>query len=367
MVLLFDHQTFSLQNYGGISRYFRELIVGINETNPDHEVKLAIKYSNNAYLSHEWAKPFLSGIEFPKKNNLLYLINKQISINKLRTGAFDILHPTYYDPYFLNYIKHKPYVITVLDMIHEKFSSVYKELAHDKKMVHWKELVIKNATKIIAISENTKRDVIDIYGIDPDKIQVIYLANSLLVNNTEQANLSLVTERPYLLFVGNRGFYKNFNQLITAIAPLLKRHDINLICAGGGAFTKTELEQITDLDVTSRVQQQPINDTKLVGLYKHAIAFIFPSLYEGFGIPVLEAFACDCPNVLTNSSSLPEVGGDAALYMDSRDNDSINDAIEKILTDSSLRASLIAKGKERLKQFSWTRTVEETIGLYQHV
>ncbi|GAB3505994.1 hypothetical protein GCM10027341_38450 [Spirosoma knui] len=367
MVLLFDHQTFSLQNYGGISRYFKELIVGINESTFNHEAKLAIKYSNNAYLSPEWAKPFLSGIEFPKKNNLLYLINKQSSLNQLRKGTFDILHPTYYDPYFLDYVKHKPYVITVLDMIHEKFSTVYKELAHDKKMVHWKKSVIVNATKLIAISENTKRDIIDIYGISPEKIQVIHLANSLLVNNAEQDDTSLNTGCPYLLFVGNRGFYKNFNQLITAIAPLLKRHDINLICAGGGAFTKNELELITDLGVTSRVQQQPINDRKLVSLYKHAIAFIFPSLYEGFGIPVLEAFACGCPNVLTDSSSLPEVGGDAALYMDSTDNDSISNAIEKILTDSSLRASLIAKGNERLKHFSWTRTVEETIGLYQHV
>ena len=117
---------------------------------------------------------------------------------------------------------------------------------------------------------------------------------------------------------------------------------------------------LKDLKIEDRVDHYEINDRILAQLYKNAIAFIFPSLYEGFGIPVLEGFKCKCPAVLSNSSSLSEIAGEAAVYFDPEDRDSIEEAVKRVVYDADLRKKMIEKGSERVKDFSWRKTAEQT-------
>jgi glycosyltransferase involved in cell wall biosynthesis len=224
------------------------------------------------------------------------------------------------------------------------------------------------ADKIIAVSENTKKDIIRIYNVPEDKIKVIYHGNSLQPTEEKPEDLPELPKR-YILFVGARGFYKNFIFFIKSISTLLK-DDVNLtvVVAGGyskeNKFSEDEIILFKNLGINKQVFQYSVDDKMLAYLYKNAICFAFPTLYEGFGIPILEAFACSCPAVISNTSSLPEVGGDAVVYFDPTNTSSILKAIETVLNDAKLRNILILKGKEQLKKFSWEKTATETLELY---
>jgi glycosyltransferase involved in cell wall biosynthesis len=222
----------------------------------------------------------------------------------------------------------------------------------------------ERADIIIAISNNTKNDIVDVYGINPDKIKVVYLGNSLVPASArlEQSKI----DKDYILFVGKRGYYKNFNFFISSIAYILKKEkDLSLICAGGDAFNSEELATFNLLGISNKVQYRFVDETILAELYKNALFFVFPSLYEGFGIPVLESFACSCPIILSNRGSLPEVGGAAAIYIDPDNKDDIVDKVERMLYDKNLRQEMIKNGKLQLEKFSWVNTVDETEAIYR--
>ncbi|MDB5249669.1 MAG: hypothetical protein JWQ40_4063 [Segetibacter sp.] len=367
MKVLYDHQTFSLQKFGGISRTVAEIIKS-SRLNKSVEIVLPILFSNNIYLKQ------LCNLNYPKFLPLstsnhaisaMFRLNSLYTIPYLKKSDFDVFHPSYYDPYFLKHLKGKPFVVTFMDLIHEKYGSRFKELSADKYIVERKRTMLKNASKIIAISECTKRDIVDFFGTSEEKIEVIYLGSSLEVTNNSTSQSS--ASKNYLLYVGNRSLYKNFSFCLNAIAPLLLGNkDLKIICAGGGNFNKTEIELISTLKIGNKVEFVRVeNDDTLVSLYSNALCFIFPSLYEGFGIPVLEAFSCGCPVVLSDKGSLPEVGGNAAVYCDPDDADSISAAVESYIKNSSLRDENRRKGYERLKKFSWAKTSEETFNLYK--
>jgi glycosyltransferase involved in cell wall biosynthesis len=139
------------------------------------------------------------------------------------------------------------------------------------------------------------------------------------------------------------------------------------VCAGSSPFTRNEKQFLKNLNILDRVHQVKINDTILKNLYKNAQAFIFPSLYEGFGLPVLEAFSCGCPAVISNSSSLPEIGREGAIYFDPGDRKSIISALETVLYDEKYREDLIKKGYGRLKDFSWELTAFKTKKIYEYL
>lgn len=363
MKVLYDHQTFSIQEYGGISRYFIELLTGINRSK-NNQAYLATAVSNNIHL-HEAGFPvrsFFPKFNLPKKAALIYRINSQYSVKLIKKNQFDVFHATYYDPYFIPYLNGKPFIITIHDMIFEKFGNTYKELGQDTEIVESKRQLAQQAAAIIAVSQSTKRDVIDILGVEPRKVHVIYHGNSLLPIglNTKQ------TVKPYLLYVGNRERYKNFDKLLQAIAPLLQQYNIALVCGGGGKFNLTEQALIRSIGIEAYVRQQPIDSDRILQcLYQSALAFVFPSLYEGFGIPILEAFACQCPCILSNTSSLPEVAGEAAVYFDPTCEDSIKQAVERVISDDDLRNQMKLVGNQRLVNFSWANAVHQTLAIYQ--
>ncbi|MFN3695152.1 MAG: glycosyltransferase family 4 protein, partial [Ignavibacterium sp.] len=166
--------------------------------------------------------------------------------------------------------------------------------------------------------------------------------------------------------VGSRKYYKNFIFTINSIADLLLREkEMYFICAGGGNFTRKEHKVFKELKIESKIKQIPVDDNILGALYSNALAFIFPSLYEGFGIPILESFSCGCPVICSNISSLPEVAQDAAEYFDPYNKSSIKSAVEKIISDNLRREELKTLGFERLKFFNWERTALHTYKVYK--
>lgn len=384
MKILYDYQAFALQQFGGVSRYFCELIKNIGYGNIEWE--LPIKHSNNEYLlelplyeknlikSSNYYDDFLNGINFKGKwslyrfRNTLFpffdksIVNRNFSREVLFKNNFDVFHPTYYDDYFLKCIGNKPFVVTVYDMIHEKYPHYF--ISHDTSAK--KKAVIEKASKVIAISENTKKDIIEIYNIPKDKIEVIYLANSLDKQVfQEKVNINLPGQ--YLLYVGTRHTYKNFIFFLNAISTLLQDYpDLYIVCTGH-PFTADEIQLFEVLNIQNKLRYIATDNRLLIHLYENALAFVFPSLYEGFGLPILEAFYCGCPAILSNTSSLPEVGGVAGVYFDPQDKTSIREAIASVIQDTQLRNSMIQKGYEQLEKFSWKQTAYLTQKLYQEL
>ncbi len=362
MKILYDSQIFGMQDYGGISRYFVEIIKRLPKKDVQAHVNLTI--SHNAYI-----KDLKIGIydKLLAKNNyrnyVYTLINTVFGIPNYVFINYDIFHPTYYERYFLPFIGKTPLIVTVFDMIHELFSDEYINL--NKQIIKNKKILFKRADQIIAISENTKNDIVKIYGIDPRKVSVVYLGNSLnRWNNRKRLNLP----KTYLLYVGHRWIYKNFDKFIKAISNLAKEKNISVVCAGGNSFSREEIALMNKLEIRDNVVFQPINNDKdLSECYARAEAFIYPSRYEGFGIPILEAFVNNCPAIVSNSSSFPEIAQNAAVYFDPVNCKSIEAAVKKVLGNAKLKQQLIKAGSIRLKNFSWDKAAKETADIYKSV
>lgn len=369
MKVLYDSQIFNKQVYGGISRYFYELTSSLNKCK-NAQVKLPMIYSNNHYLKYvNFAPHFSIPREWgfiPNKDKIIEKLeryNYKLIKKELKKQDFDLFHPTYYENYFLGYLRKKPFVLTVHDMIHELFPEQFG----GDPTVENKIILAKNATKIIAVSEQTKKDIIRFYDIDPDKIEVTYLANSFA--NKKILNNKLFKQKlpnKYVLFVGVRGGYKNFKNFIQAMIPLMQKDKELYVIAGGSCvFTDEESAFLERSELKDRVLQKKVTDSNIIELYQNALAFVFPSMYEGFGIPVLESFSCGCPLIVSNRGSLPEVAADASEYIDPYDVSCISDSIEKVIYNEDLRQELIVKGYEQVAKFSWDKTAEKTKKIYE--
>lgn len=376
MRILFDHQILDAQVRGGISRYFYQLICAL-EAGHLAEVRLPPAYTDNACFRPLLAERGLERNGFrsllvqkirqwglPRKEierawrRTKHRQNRKASIQTLKAQDFDVFHPTYYDPYFLDHLPGKPFVLTIYDMIHERFPEHFKP---DDPTREHKAVLAREAAGIIAVSASTKADILRYLEVDPDKIEVVHLASSL----TGESEAIAVPGR-YVLHVGERCRYKNFRTLLAAFAGLASAFpDLHLVCANPKSFDRSELDLIQRLGLADRCVSLSVNDAQLIFLYRNAALLVFPSLYEGFGLPVLEAFACDCPVALSNTSCLPEIAGDAALYFDPTDVSSMEGAVRKLLSDSDLRQVLIHRGRERLQGFSWAVAAERTAAVYK--
>lgn len=366
--VFYDFQIFRYQKTGGISRYFYELIQGENVADSDIQVLFPSLKTDNAFYSQLVSET--QALPNRKRDILRHRLktlpehkkDESFSSGILQSSAYDIFHPTYYTPYFLHTLK-KPFVLTVHDMIHEKFNEQFPEL--NGPDIPNKKILVKAANHIITVSENTKRDLMDIYQVPESKISTVHLASSL-VRPAKNISIKQYNEAPYFLFVGNRGIYKNFLGLLDAIQPiLLNNPDLNLRCFGGAEFSTEERNVLKNYNIETQVIHSKGDDNALYQEYSNAVAFIFPSLYEGFGLPILEAFSAACPVLCGNHSSFTEVAGDAALFFDVTDLDSIRTQLSTILNNSELRKNLIQKGNTQLKKFSWKKTVQQTHDVYK--
>lgn len=356
----YDYQILRNQKYGGISRYYYEIYNYILGHNCGWKAKIDC-YSN---INHYFApiienKPFRHYFKGSGRIDDLLKVNKRRAKKIIESGV-DVIQPTYFDPYVLDYITHQKLIITVYDMIYELMPEKFDGA---EKIIDGKKKLIYASDHIISISESTKRDILKIYpDIPEDKISVIYIGNSF-----KKSDVIVPYSLPdkYILFVGQRMTYKNFTNFFSGILPILKADkNMYLVCVGGGPFNLEEASMISC--VKDQVIQIDANDSILQKAYRQARCFVFPSLYEGFGIPTLEAFSCDCPVVLSNTSSMPEVGGDAVLYINPKDPKDIRDKVQEVLSNNDLRDRLISRGREQLKLFDWNNIVPEILNCYEN-
>ena len=366
MKILYDHQIFSRQQYGGISRYFHEISNRIPALEGDKVAVFAPLHVNEYGDASNASRP--SGIlagKFPGTTVALGIANT-VAGNLLVRWRKDvsIFHETYYATTSYAPASAKR-VITVYDMIHEIFPDSFSKADMTCRI---KRRAVRRADHVICISESTRRDLVRLMGIPEEKTSVVYLGHSL-TGPRVSAPAVPGPEHPFLLYVGKRGGYKNFKGLLAAYADsAVLRGEFNLVCFGGGKLTPGELSEMKDLGLKpGKVMCASGDDAVLAGLYVSAAALVYPSLYEGFGIPPLEAMAHGCPVVCSNLSSLPEVVGDAARMFDPGDQDSLREAIEQVVCSGEVSERLILRGKEHIKHFSWDKCARETLGEYKRI
>jgi glycosyltransferase involved in cell wall biosynthesis len=360
----YDYQIFISQKFGGVSRYFFELanhLVAFNHERVSCLINSPVYV--NGYLRNSNKDLMIKGASvptIPKIGRIYRQINQHMSPIAFLRWWPDIVHETYYSPKSVAPTGSK-IVLTVYDMIHELYPDYFS--ARDRTR-EYKKIAVERADHIICISENTQNDLIRLLGVAPEKTTVVHLGFALI--QFDQAVLAL-QNRPFILYVGSRGGYKNFERLLAAYAahPEL-RDNYDLIAFGGGAFKPQELELIRCLHVPlTQVRQMGGDDGLLAALYRQAAMFVYPSLYEGFGIPPLEAMSFNCPVACSSTSSIPEIVGNAAIQFDPLDTDSIANALVSLTSDSALRAKLIELGRARVAKFSWEQCAKQTLDVYQ--
>ena len=240
--------------------------------------------------------------------------------------------------------------------------------------------LLKKVDMIISPSEATKNDILRYVELPPDRIKVIYegVRENLFPLNRQEARKTIENEfgikSNYILYVGGADFRKNIHNLLLGFGRFLEKHHTrHSLVLAGEVFGRTYLHEVKsilesveklglkeNITILGFIPEQYMNH-----LYSGADLFILPSLYEGFGLPVLEAMACGTPVVTSRVSSIPEISGDAAFLINPHDADAITDAIDKVLADTELRNGMIQKGLERAKQFTWEKTARETLAVYK--
>lgn len=281
----------------------------------------------------------------------------------------------FHNNFFLPSTKKAKGIIT----IHDMSFFAYPEL-HTKTVRRFKSKVPKScfrATKIITVSNFSKREILKYINIPEEKIKVIYngliLQTQKFKGNEDDILKKYSLAKKYILYVGTIEPRKNLEGLINAFKMLISdekyKNKYNLVIVGKPGWKyETFIKTLGNLGIQDKVKLIGyIPDEELPAIYKHASLFLYPSIYEGFGLPVLEAMAYGIPVITSNISSLPEIAGDAALLIDPYNYKEIRDGMVDILSTDQLKNQLIKRGKERVKKFSWKNTAEKTLKVYKEV
>jgi glycosyltransferase involved in cell wall biosynthesis len=353
-----DEQIFAIQRVGGISRYFAELSQQFLE-NPELGVDLFSRPTpvfNDYLISGLHGRPAMPGVYPSGHLNAM----ARMMLRRRHRDPVDVVHHTFYLPRFLRDFPGARRVVTVYDMIPERFPGSLRR----QDLLTAKRRFVDRADEIVCISNATRNDLAHFYGELNAPVSVIHLGVDFdFFNGTNHAIAGW--PESYLLFVGKRSQYKDAATLRSAFGRLAARFpDLHLVFVGGGPFESDEVKEITRLGIGARVRQVHLPDSMMPAAYAHARAFVFPSQYEGFGLPALEAMASGTPTILCRAASLPEVGGDAALYFDPGDPDDLAQAIESVVVDPELAARLTARGFDHARAFTWMGTAKLTASAY---
>lgn len=282
--------------------------------------------------------------------------------------------PTHYAPRFSPI----PTVVSVMDLSYLYFPEMFNK-SDLLQLRNWTSYSVRKATRILTISNSSKDDIIKEYKVGKDKVVVTHLGIKESVTLTphiysmSQLKAKYDLSENYILFVGTLQPRKNITSLIKAFAKVIKNEklpkDLELVIVGRKGWLYEEiLAAPEELKIKNKVKfLENVEDDELPLFYKNALCFVLPSLYEGFGLPVLEAMKQGCPVITSNISSLPEAGGDAALYVDPEDIDDIAEKITQLVGSEKLRKELIEKGKAQVKKFSWEKTAKETLEVLEEV
>jgi len=341
-VLTIDAIIFSLQRHGGISVYFREILKRIRAERGAH---CHIILYNRPEAEIEFVQ---EGYEVRPLRLAERYRDCQVPVQT------DVFHSSYYRlPDW-----RVPVVTTVHDFIYERFVSGPRRWVHS-----WQKFkAIRASDAVICISESTRRDLLHFLpDIQPDRLHVVHNGVSSTFHPLPPDEMPKVVARPYVLFVGGRGGYKNFIPLVQAMSGL---RDLDLVCIGGGALSPQESELVQRQLGSRFAHHMGVTDAQLNVFYNGAFCLAYPSAYEGFGIPVIEAMRAGCPVLAMNSSSIPEVAGDAAHLLPDASPETLQEAISR-LDQTGQREHFRQLGLQRASMFSWDRTFAETCKVYE--
>lgn len=337
----------------GIGRYIRNLISELQVLDKKNEYFILTLDKNNIELNKNFHKI--------NANFKWYGLSEQLKlpqiINFLKP---DLVHfPHFNVPIFYK----GKFVVTIHDLIHQHFnmqrSTTHGPLVYKLKQIGYKQIfknAVQKSRKILVPSDFVKNQL-------SQYTEKIIVTSEAVDSKLLQIKAFKKISYPYLFYVGNAHPHKNVEGLIKAFLLLKQKHNLKLVLAGSDHYFWQRIKQ--QYKDPNLIFAGSISDQELVSYYKNALCFVMPSFEEGFGIPLLEAFAFSCPVVSSNAGSLPEVGGDAAVYFDPHNSQNMAKKISLVLDNQKLRKDLIDKGLERYKQFSWRKLAKQTLEVYE--
>lgn len=346
----------------GSGEYCFELLVNLNRIDKKNNYIIYLPQNPTSDLPKESEKWHYRVVK-PRKLWTLIGLSLEFLFRRSRPDVF--FSPTHYLPIF----SPKNSAISILDVSYVRFPELFKK-SDLRQLITWTKFSVKKAKSIFTISQASKDDIIKTYGVLEKRITVTYPGVKLrnTVQNSKLLKDNYGIEGDYVLFVGTLQPRKNIVRLIEAFSKSLnilisQYPNIVLVIVGKKGWQYDDiLVAPKKFGIENRVMfLENVTDEDLPSFYKNALCFVLPSLYEGFGLPVLEAMKYGCPVVTSNTSSLPEAGGDAALYVDPLSTDDIAKKLELIIKDEDLRKKLIKKGYEQVNKFSWEKTAKETL------
>lgn len=375
--VIVDGVVYGLQRHGGINTYFNQILPRL-AARDDATVDLFVPRAPAGRLPggcvRRLPRDFL-----PSRTGLSTRVDRMLEpmlewskLAGIRAWAGTRTPAVFQSTYFTWLPASVPCVAMVHDMNHETFPHLYAT-----PRGRWLRRVypeyLGRADRIIAVSESTKRQAVRHYGLDPQRIDVIYHAVDPGTfyaedrqSEAEEVLERLGVQRPYVLYVGGRWHYKNFSVLLDAMPAVNRRHNLRLVVAGS-PWNATEAVEMPRHPAGALTTLVPVpEDDLLRALYNHACAFVFPSLQEGFGIPILEAMACGTPVVAADTEVFREVAGGAAIYFDPQDRDDLVRALGESL-DETVRRELTRRATEQIARYSWDRTAAQTLETYRRV
>lgn len=360
------------KGFTGIGRYIQELL--------NHLVKIDQENEYLVLLTKENFEEFnikQSNFKRELADYGHYSFDEQTKFLKhLKKKQVDLVHfPHFNIPIFYR----KPFVITIHDLIHTLFPGKKPtRFLHRKAYDLVLRSAVKHAKKVIAVSENTKKDLVEIVGANPEKIEVIYEAVDdkyyPVLDHKKLSDLKAKygITKPFLLYIGNWRYHKNVYGLVEAFDLIKEQGKIDCQLVLPGKMGREHQEE-TEAAINNSPFKPDIilpgfiPEEELPLLYNAATVFAFPSFYEGFGLPPLEAMACATPVISSNASCMLEVLGDAAEYFNPNSTEEIAKKLVKVLKDENLQKEMSERGQERVKQYSWERMAKETLDVYKNV
>ena len=366
MRVFYDHQVFSLQDAGGVTRYQYELVRNLQLAT---DVQIAMLMGLNASVmsfedlrnAQTTIRSWRTGV---RPGYFRYAINEFISAAlPPALGWFDIYHVMLYRA--IPFLRRRRLVVTHHDCTHERFPHLFRNASF---IMERKRKLFSQADAIICVSESSRRDLLHFYDVDENKTHVVHHGFSPLPGGSSLAGANGIPNTPYLLYVGLRAPYKNFLLLLEAFSRSGLAGEVQLVVIGGGVFSAEEQAKISSLGIGNHICHIPkAGEATLAHAYRNASLFVYPTLYEGFGFPPLEAMSLGCPILVHRTSSLPEVCGDAAFYFDSVDAEELSRALVSTLQDAPGIAMKRLLGEQRVRLFDWSRSAQGTLAVYRSV
>lgn len=373
-----------LWSQSGVGRYIRNLVGNLQIIDSKNEYIIFL-------LDEDFSQVKLkSNFKKIKVNFKWYGLAEQIKFpSLLKKYNLDLMHfphfnvPIFYEQSsrFFGNGKGK-FIVTIHDLIHQNFvmkrSTTLNPLTYKVKQLGYKTIfnkAVKNSSQILVPSNYVKDLLVDKWNVNQKRISVTYegVDDKILsiVQKMSQQKISQIQEKfkikpPYIFYVGNAHPHKNVEGLIKAFLEIRKNYQyLQLVLSGHDHYFWQRIKK--EFQHKDIIYTGFITDDELVALYKAAQTFAMPSFEEGFGIPLLEAMACNCPVVSSNAASLPEIGDNAALYFDPKSSDAMTEKIMEVLNNQKLRQQLVEKGQKRFRQFSLKKMAEETLKIYESV